>query len=166
LVTPTGTKGSFCPVGATKRDKRVGPFVPGGATNQDKMGTFCPGWYLQPGQKAPIPPLARLAFGPGTKATYCLGPKGNRDKWPGTKAYSVVVRPSMPSTTWHWMGMARWPRCTENKPNYNCIDKVSGTKYVLSTEYGPIHIFFGSIVPVICTVYSCLLPTFNRRSHK
>ena len=35
--------------------------------------------------------LARLAVGPGTKATYCPGPKGCRDKWPGTKAYSVVV---------------------------------------------------------------------------
>ena len=69
-----------------------GPFVPGGATNRDKRGTFCPGWYLQPGQKAPVPPpLARLAFGPGTKATYCLGPKGCRDKWPGTKACFVVV---------------------------------------------------------------------------
>ena len=38
-----------------------------------------------------IPPLARLAVGPGTKATFCPGPKGNRDKWPGTNAYSVVV---------------------------------------------------------------------------
>ena len=37
------------------------------------------------------PPLTRLAVGPGTKATYCPGPKGCRDKWPGTKAYSVVV---------------------------------------------------------------------------
>ena len=37
------------------------------------------------------PLLARLAVGPGTKATYCPGPKGCRDKWPGTKACSVVV---------------------------------------------------------------------------
>ena len=62
LVTPTGTKGSFYP-----------------------------GWCLQPGQKAHVPPLARLAVGPGIKATYCPGPKGYRDKWPGTKAYSVEV---------------------------------------------------------------------------
>jgi len=153
LVLPTGIKGLGLlsrvepPTGTKGR-----PFVQVGISNRDKRPLS--------------PPLARLAFGPGTKATNCPGPKGNRDKWPGTKAYSVVVRPFMPSTTWHWMGMARWPRCTENKPFYNCIDKVSGTKYVLSTEYGPIHIFFGSIVPVICTVYSCLLPTFNRRSHK
>ena len=45
------------------------------------------------GTKGPCPLLARLAVGPGTKATYCPGPKGNRDKWPGTKAYSVVVLP-------------------------------------------------------------------------
>ena len=37
------------------------------------------------------PPLARLAFGPGTKATYCPGLKDNQDKWPETKAYSIVV---------------------------------------------------------------------------
>ena len=43
--------------------------------------------------KRPLSPsLAWLAFGPGTKATYCPGPKGNRDKWPGTKACSVVVK--------------------------------------------------------------------------
>ena len=63
LETPTGTKG----------------------------GVFYPGWWLQPGQKAPVPPLAQLAVGPGTKAAYCPGPKGCRDKWPGIKACSVVV---------------------------------------------------------------------------
>ena len=67
------------------------PFVPVGDTNRDKRGSFCPGWWIQPGQKAPVPLLARLAVGPGTKATYCPGPKGCRDKWPGTKACSVVV---------------------------------------------------------------------------
>src|SRR6185312_2671254 len=60
---PTGTK--------------WGPFVRVGTSNRDKRPLS--------------PPLARLAFGPGTKATYCPGPKGNRDKWPGTKVYSVVV---------------------------------------------------------------------------
>ena len=68
-----------------------GPFVPVGTTNRDKRLPFCPGWCLKPGQKAPVPPLARLAVGLGTKATYCPGSKGCRDKWPGTKAYSVVV---------------------------------------------------------------------------
>ena len=66
LETPTGTKG--------------GPFIPVGTSNRDKRP-------LSP------PPLARLAVGPGTKATYCPGPKGCRDKWPGTKAYSSSVRP-------------------------------------------------------------------------
>ena len=94
---------SFVPVGDTNRDKRGGPFipvggsnrgpfVPVGATNRDKRPPFCPGWYLQLGQKAPVPPLTRLAVGPGTKATYCPGPKGCRDKWPGTKACFVVVK--------------------------------------------------------------------------
>ena len=80
------------PVGATNRDKRSAqPFVSVGGTNRDKRLHFCPGWCLQPGQKAHIPPLARLAVGPGTKATFCPGPKGSRDKWLGTKACSVVV---------------------------------------------------------------------------
>ena len=60
------------------REKGIrGPrsFVPVGDTNRD-----------------PVPPLARLAVGPGTKATYCPGPKDCRDKWPGTKACFVVVR--------------------------------------------------------------------------
>ena len=82
----------FVQVGGSNRDKRPAlPFVPVGATNRDKRPPFCPGWCLQPGQKAPVPPLARLAVGPGTKATYCPGPKGCRDKWPGTKACFVVV---------------------------------------------------------------------------
>ena len=67
------------------------PFVLVGATNRDKRTPFYPGWCLQPGQKAPVPPLVRLAVGPGTKATYCPGPKGCRDKWSGTKACFVVV---------------------------------------------------------------------------
>ena len=63
LDPPTGIKGH--------------PFVPVGASNRDKRPLS--------------PPLARLAVGPGTKATYCPGPKGCRDKWPGTKACFVVV---------------------------------------------------------------------------
>ena len=58
-------------------------------------GAFCPSWRHQPGQKeggllsrlvpptgtkGPCPPLARLAVGPRTKATYCPGLKGCRDK--------------------------------------------------------------------------------------
>ena len=66
----------FVRIGVTNRDKRVGSFVPGGATNRDKR---------------PLSPLARLAVGPGIKATCCPGPKGCRDKWPETKAYSLIV---------------------------------------------------------------------------
>ena len=47
----------FVPVGGSNRDKRLrGPFVLVGATNQDKRPPFCPGWCLQLGQKAPVPP--------------------------------------------------------------------------------------------------------------
>ena len=84
-------EGPFVRVGNTNRDKRVtllselvlpteikgvGPFVPGRATNPDKRA----GLVAPPGTKGPCPPLARLAFGPGTKATFCPGPKDNRDK--------------------------------------------------------------------------------------
>jgi len=63
MEPPTGTKGGlFVRVGGSTRDK-----------------------------KPLSPTLARLAIGPGTKATFCPGPKGNRDKWPGTNAYSIVV---------------------------------------------------------------------------
>ena len=80
---------SFVPVGGSNRDKRCmsrlepptgikgGPFVPVGASNRDK--------------RPMSPALARLAVRPGIKAIFCPGPKGSRDKWPGTKACSVVV---------------------------------------------------------------------------
>ena len=80
---------SFVPVGGSNRDKRCmsrlepptgiegGPFFPVGVSNRDKRHMS--------------PPLARLAVGPGIKAIFCPGPKGSRDKWSGTKAYSVVV---------------------------------------------------------------------------
>ena len=78
LVLPTGIKG-------------VGPFVPGGATNRDKRGPFVRVGGSTRDKKALSPALARLAVGPGIKATFCPGSKGNRDKWPGRKAYFVVV---------------------------------------------------------------------------
>ena len=40
------------------------PFVPVGDTNRDKRGAFCPGWCLQPGQKAHVPPA-----GPASRCT-------------------------------------------------------------------------------------------------
>ena len=65
-----------------------GPFVRVGGSTRDK--------------KPLSPTLARLAVGPGTKATFYPEPKGNRDKWPGTKAYSVVVPANNP-------GKRIWP---------------------------------------------------------
>ena len=82
---------SFVPVGGSNRDKRCmsrlepptgikgSPFVPVGVSNRDKR-------HLSP-------LLAQLAVGPGIKAIFCPGPKGSRDKWSGTKVYSVVVLP-------------------------------------------------------------------------
>ena len=81
--------------------------------NRSLFQTICPGclwarnnmWLLSRVQRlagpagdrgllsrlVPVPPLARLAVGTGTKATYCPGAKDSRDKWPGTKACSIVV---------------------------------------------------------------------------
>ena len=94
MVTPTRTKGVFCP----------GWWLQPGL----KGWAFCSRWSHQPGQKEdlwcrlvpptetkdPYPPLARLAVGPGTKATFGPGSKDNRDKWLGSKACSVVVNQS------------------------------------------------------------------------
>ena len=96
--------------GEREGDKGAKAFCPGWwiQPGQKARVPFCPGWNYQPGQNAPIlsrlvsptgtkvpcpppPPLARLAVGPGTKATYYPGTKGCRDKWPETKACCVVV---------------------------------------------------------------------------
>ena len=87
------SKNSSIPSQEQQENKWADEWLGRGEREGDKGAkAFCPGWWIQPGQKAPVPPLARLAVGPGTKATYCPGPKGNRDKWPGTKACSVVVK--------------------------------------------------------------------------
>ena len=96
--------GPFVLVGNTNRDKRVllsGLVPPTGIKGLGLLsrvepptgtkGDLLSGLEPPTRTKGPCPPLARLAFGPGTKATYCPRPKGCRDKWPGTKAYSVVV---------------------------------------------------------------------------
>ena len=82
-----------------EQQEQVAEWLELGERERDKGAKeFCPGWRHRPGwclpptgTKDPCPPLARLAVGPGTKATFCPGPKGCRDKWPGTKACSVVV---------------------------------------------------------------------------
>ena len=95
LVDPNGTKGPrtllsrLYPSTGTKCPH----FVPVGGYNRDK-------------RPCPPPPLTRLAVGPGTKATYCPGPKGCLDKWPRTKACSIVVRPPPPRPA----ESAWWPR--------------------------------------------------------
>jgi len=63
----------------------------GGDTNRDKRGIFVPvGGSTR--DKSPLSlPLAQLAVGLGTKTTFCPGPKGSQDKWPGTKTCSVVM---------------------------------------------------------------------------
>ena len=44
------------------------PFVPVGDTNRDKMGAFCPGWWIQPGQKARVPFCPGWNHQPGQKS--------------------------------------------------------------------------------------------------
>ena len=81
VLAPPGTKRlPFVPAAGSTRDKRPIFFVSVGVSNRDKR---------------PLSPLAWLAIGPGTKATYCPGSKDSRDKWPGTKTYSVVVNISL-----------------------------------------------------------------------
>ena len=71
-------------------------FVPGPTASRANVGDRGLLSWVEPptGTKRenPLSPTsARLAVGPGTKATFCPGPKGNRDKWHERKAYFVVV---------------------------------------------------------------------------
>ena len=61
--------------------------------SQGLIGASLVFFFFSNRDKRPLsPPLARLAVGPGTKVTYCPGPKGYRDKWPGINACFVVVQ--------------------------------------------------------------------------
>ena len=82
-------------------------FVPGGATNRDKRGPFVRVGGSTRDKKPLSPTLARLAVGPGTKATFCPEPKGNRDKWPGRKAYFVVVGIFLMPACWVPIGLQK-----------------------------------------------------------
>ena len=42
--------------GEEEGDKGPRTFVPVGGTNRDQRPPFCPGWWLQPGPKALVPP--------------------------------------------------------------------------------------------------------------
>ena len=44
------------------------PFVPVGDTNRDKRGSFCPGWWFQPGQKATRAFCPGWNYQPGQKS--------------------------------------------------------------------------------------------------
>ena len=44
------------------------PFVPVGDINRDRMGAFCPGWWIQPGQKARVPFCPGCIHQPGQNA--------------------------------------------------------------------------------------------------
>ena len=76
-----------------ERDKTYGQecFIPVVGYTRDRCTFFCPGWWLQPGQKTPDSPPAGLAVGPGIKTPFGPGSNGSRDKKSGTKACCVVV---------------------------------------------------------------------------
>ena len=74
IVTTSELNGSGG--GRGKGIRGLRSFVPVGATNRKGL----PRLVAPTGTKGPYPPLARLAVGPGTKDTYCSGPKGTRDK--------------------------------------------------------------------------------------
>ena len=88
-------KGPFVRVGNTNRDKRDilsrvepptgtkgSPISPDWCYQPGQKGqAFCLGWRrLHPGQKSPIPSLARLAVRPGTKVLFGFGSNSSRDK--------------------------------------------------------------------------------------
>ena len=78
-------------MGEEKREYRQWPFIPVGATNRDRGDLVLIGGSNR--DKSPLPShAAPVVVGPGTKALFGPGPKGSRDKWPGPKAYSVVVK--------------------------------------------------------------------------
>src|SRR6185437_1312951 len=62
-----------------------GPFVPVGDINRDKRGAFCPGWWIQPGQKARVPFCPGWNHQPGQKApilSRLVSPTGTKDLGP------------------------------------------------------------------------------------
>ena len=77
----SGGQGPFVPVGDTNRDKRPAyPFVPVVSTNRDKMPPFCPGWCLQPGQKALASLSPSLSPCPSHLAHLFLAVHGSGDR--------------------------------------------------------------------------------------
>ena len=71
LAGPAGGYGPFVPVGGTNRDKN-GFFCPGWCLQPEQKAarTFCPGWWLQPGLKGTFNPGWSLQ--PGQKAFHAL----------------------------------------------------------------------------------------------
>ena len=71
LAGPAGGYGPFVPVGGTNRDKN-GAFCPGWCLQPEQKAarTFCPGWWLQPGLKGTFNPGWSLQ--PGQKAFHAL----------------------------------------------------------------------------------------------
>ena len=50
-----------------------GPFVPVGGTNREQRPLFCPGWWLQPGQKAARTFSPGWSYQPGLKVPFSPG---------------------------------------------------------------------------------------------
>ena len=81
----------FIPVGGSNRDKRLrGPFAPVGANNRDKRTPFCPGWCLQPGQKALRPLSPSLSPTRAIQLTYffCCS-------WLGIEEFLLISSPHL-----------------------------------------------------------------------
>ena len=66
-------------LGEGRRRKKIygGAFVPGEPTTRDKR-SFCPGWWLHPGQKSPL--LSQVKPPHGIKGPFVLGRGFTRDK--------------------------------------------------------------------------------------
>ena len=68
LAGPAGGDGGLLSRFETPTGTKWEPFVPVGGSNRDKSPPFCPGWCLQPGQKALRPLSPSLSPRPSHSA--------------------------------------------------------------------------------------------------
>ena len=102
------------------------PFVSVGDTNRDKMGAFCPGWWIQPGQKGTrafcpgwshqrgqkAPLLSQLVSATGTKCP--CPPAGPASRWTRDKSHIFSRAQRLPGQMAWNKGLfcsSEWKRC-------------------------------------------------------
>ena len=78
-----------------------GPFVPVGGTNREQSPLFCPGWWLQPGQKAARTFSPGWSYQPGLKVPFSpsstLHPGQNGSRGHLSSYFTAAPPPSLSS---------------------------------------------------------------------